>query len=49
MAKDLFRILVCVNECDKSCDIGQYLDYKNCKCRKEVISKLVEKCIENDL
>ena len=22
------------NVTDKSCDIGQYLDYKNCKCRK---------------
>ena len=23
-------------ECDKSCDIGEYLDYKNCKCRKKI-------------
>ena len=22
----------CDCECDKSCDVGQYLDYKNCKC-----------------
>ena len=22
-------------ECDKSCDIGKYLDYGNCKCRKK--------------
>ena len=21
-------------ECDKSCDIGEYLDYSNCKCKK---------------
>ena len=34
----------CEFECDKSCDIGQYLDYKNCKCRKELISKLVAEC-----
>ena len=20
-------------ECDKSCDIGEYLDYSNCKCK----------------
>ena len=33
-------------ECDKSCDVGQYLDYKSCKCRKKVIDKLVEKCTE---
>ena len=25
----------CECECDKSCDIGEYLDYKNCKCRKK--------------
>ena len=32
--------------CDKSCDIGEYLDYKNCKCKK-MINQLVEKCREN--
>ena len=31
-------------ECDKSCDVGEYLDYKNCKCRRKIIGKLVEKC-----
>ena len=34
-------------ECDKSCDVGEYLDYKNCKCRKKIIDKLVEECSEN--
>ena len=34
-------------ECDKLRDIEQYLDYNNCKCRKELISKLVEECSEN--
>ena len=24
----------CECECDKSCDIGEYLDYKNFKCKK---------------
>ena len=24
----------CECECDKNCDIGEYLDYENCKCRK---------------
>ena len=33
----------CECECDKSCDVDEYLDYENCKCRK----KLVEECIEN--
>ena len=37
----------CECECDKSCDIGEYLDYKNCKCRNKLIDKLVEKCSEN--
>ena len=29
-------------ECDKSCDVWEYLDYKNCKCREWLIDKLVE-------
>ena len=37
----------CECECDKSCDIGEYLDYKNCKCRKKIIDKLTEECSEN--
>ena len=32
----------CECECDKSCDIGEYLDYENCKCRK----KLFDECTE---
>ena len=26
----------CESECDKSCDIGEYSDYENCKCRKKI-------------
>ena len=37
----------CECECDKSCDIGEYLDYENCKCKKRLIDKLVEECTEN--
>ena len=37
----------CDCECDKSCDIGEYLDLENCKCRKNVVYKLVEECTEN--
>ena len=37
----------CKCECDKSCDVGEYLDYKNCKCRKKLANKLVEECTEN--
>ena len=34
-------------ECDKSCDVGENLDYENCKCRKKLVDKLVEECTEN--
>ena len=39
--------------CDKgfiwnpsNCDIGEYLDYENCKCRKKLIDKLIDECTE---
>ena len=32
----------CECECDKSCGIGEYLDYKNCVSKKTLIHKLVE-------
>ena len=35
----------CACECDKLCNIGQYLDYKNCVYRKSFVDKLVEECI----
>ena len=34
-------------ECDNSCDNGEFLDYKNCKCRKRIIGKLFDECSEN--
>ena len=34
-------------ECDKSCDIGEYLYYQNCKYRKRLVDKLVHECDEN--
>ena len=37
----------CECQCHKLCDIGEYLDYKNCKCRNKLVDKLVEECIEN--
>ena len=33
--------------CDKSCDVGEYLDYESCKCRKWLLDKLVDECDEN--
>ena len=42
----------CKCECDKSCDVGEYLDYENCKFRKKLVDKLIERssaeeCTEN--
>ena len=31
-------------ECDKYCEVGQYLDYNNCVCRKKSIDDLIELC-----
>ena len=32
----------------KSCDVGEYLDYKNGKCRNKLVEELVEECSENN-
>ena len=32
----------CKYECDKSCDLGEYLDYVNCKCRKKLVDQIVD-------
>ena len=37
----------CECEFDKSCDVGEYLDYENCKCGKRLIDRLVDECDEN--
>ena len=34
----------CSCECDRYCETGQYLDYKNCVCRKKIIDDLIEQC-----
>ena len=34
----------CEGKCDKSCDIGEYLDYKNCLCKNNIVDKLVKEC-----
>ena len=36
----------CECEFDKSCDIGEYLEYENCKYRKKLVHELVEECTE---
>ena len=37
----------CECECDKSCDVGEYLNYENCKCRERLVDKLVEERNDN--
>ena len=37
----------CECECDKSCDVAEYFDYKNFKCRNKLVDRLVEECFEN--
>ena len=34
-------------ECNKSCNIGEYLDYSNCKCRKKLVD-LVKKALDKN-
>ena len=47
MIKDVWNPSNCECECDKSCNIGEYLDYSSCKCRKKLIGPLAEECTEN--
>ena len=35
-------------KCDKLCDIGEYLHYENCKCKKKLVDKLVKECTETN-
>ena len=37
----------CECECDKSCDVGEYLDYGDCNCTKNLVDKLVDECTKN--
>ena len=36
----IWNLSNCECECDKSCDVGEYLGYKNCKCKKKVSRKI---------
>ena len=42
----IWNLSNCECECDKTCDIAEYLDYKNCKCRKTLVDKLIDECTE---
>ena len=36
----------CECECDKACDICEYLDYESCKCRKKLVGQTIDECTE---
>ena len=40
----IWNLIDCACECDKSCGIGQYLDYKSFVCRNSLVDKLLEEC-----
>ena len=42
----IFNPSNCECECDKSCNICEYLDYPNWKCRKKLVDSLVKECTE---
>ena len=46
MIKDLFGILVIVSVIVIKCDVREYLGYENCRCRKKLVTPLIEECAE---
>ena len=36
----------CECECDKACNVGEYLGYENCKCSKKLVAPLINECTE---
>ena len=36
----------CECEYNRGCDVGEYLDYDNCKCRQKLVVSLIEECTE---
>ena len=43
----IFNPSNCKCECGKCYDIGEYLDYSKCKCRKKFVDPLIEQCAVN--
>ena len=37
----------CECECNKACEVGEYLNHSDCKCKKKLVDELIEKCTEN--
>ena len=47
MMEFIWNHSTCKCECDKSCDVGENLDYVNCKCKKILIDQVFEECTED--
>ena len=43
----IWNSINCECESDKSCNVEEYLDYANFKCRKRSVDELIEECTEN--
>ena len=50
-SKELIEKVICdkgfiwsPSNCQCECNVGEYLDYRNYKCRKTFVDKLVEEC-----
>ena len=44
---DLFGFLVIVSKnVINHAQVGEYLDYENCKCKKKLVDELVDECTE---
>ena len=43
----IWRPSNCECEYEKLCNVGEYLDYKSCKCRKKLVDNLFEDYSEN--
>ena len=43
----IWNLSNCECECNKSCGIGEYLDYSNCRCKKTLFDKLIGEFTEN--
>ena len=40
----MWNPITCSCECAKYCEAGQYLDYRECACRKKLTDDLIEQC-----
>ena len=49
MPRFIWNPSFCECECNKAFDVGEYLDYENCKCRKKLCTCTVNCVIFNNV